>query len=78
MSSKAKQKAALGIIWKAFGFNKSEIARACDIDSAAVRGWFNRGRISAIGAIKLEKDHRLKGIITKEQMRPDVEEWFGI
>lgn len=78
MDIKEQQKLALGIVWKAFDFNKSEIARACNVDSAAVRGWFQRGRISAVGAITLEKHHRLIGVITKEEMRPDVAEWFGV
>ena len=34
--------------------------------------------ISATAAIRLESHERLIGVITKEQMRPDVSDWFGV
>ena len=73
-----KQKEALGIIWRAFDFNKTAIADAAGVNLSTVSNWFKRGRISATAAIRLESHERLIGVITKEQMRPDVSDWFGV
>jgi len=73
-----QQKTALGVIWKAFGYNKTAIGRAVGANPTTVSQWFARGRISAIAAIKIESHELLRGVITKEEMRPDVEEWFGV
>ena len=71
-----QQKKALGIIWKCFKFNKTEIAKYCDVQQQTVYLWFRRGRVSALSAIKLEQHEDVT--ITKEEMRPDVKEWFGV
>lgn len=78
--SKVEQKQidALGIIWESFRFNKSEIAKACDVTPATVSNWFSRGRISARCAILLERHEKIAGKLTKEDMRPDVNKWFGV
>ena len=73
-----QQKYALGVIWKAFDFNKSDIASACGVERQTVYHWFRRGRISATAAMRLESHEKLEGLITKEEMRPDVSEWFGL
>ena len=73
-----KQKESLGKLWKAFDYNKSAIARAANVNQSTVIHWFTRGRISAIGAINLDGHEKLKGVLTKEDMRPDVKEWFGV
>lgn len=76
--SLTKQKEALGVIWRAFDFNKTAIAEAAGVNLSTVSNWFKRGRISATAAIRLESHERLIGVITKEQMRPDVSDWFGV
>lgn len=73
-----QQKKALGVVWRCFDFNKSAIAEACDVNRQTVYHWFRRGRVSATAAIKLESHEKVKGEITKEEMRPDVQEWFGV
>lgn len=73
-----KQIDALGKLWEIFDFNKSEIARACGVEPPVVSNWFKRGRISATAAIKLSRNKLVKGKLTKEEMRPDVEQWFGV
>lgn len=78
MSIEQQQKNALGILWRCFDFNKSAIARAAGVTRMTVNDWFNRGRISATGALKIENHPKVKGVITKEEMRPDVNEWFGL
>ena len=78
MAIHEQQKNALGKIWKAFAYSKAEIALAAGVNRSTVSNWFSRGRISATGAIRLEHDKRLDGVITKEEMRPDVTEWFGV
>lgn len=78
MKAQDKQKQALGVIWRCFEFNKSEIAKACGVNRQTVYHWFRRGRISATAAIALESHEKVKGVITKEEMRPDVNEWFGV
>lgn len=78
MTTEQKQRQALGVIWRCFKFNKSDIAKACDVNRQTVYHWFRRGRISATAAIKLESHDAVKGVITKEEMRPDVQEWFGV
>ncbi len=78
MNPETKQKEALGVIWKCFNFNKSDIATACGVNRQTVYHWFRRGRISATAAIKLESHENVVGVITKEEIRPDVKEWFGV
>lgn len=78
MNIEHQQKQALGIIWRAFNWNKSAIARAAGVERSAVNNWFSRGRISATAAIVLSERPELQGIITKEEMRPDVKEWYGV
>ncbi len=78
MKVQDKQKQALGVIWRCFEFNKSEIAKACGVNRQTVYHWFRRGRISATAAITLESHEKVKGVIKKEEMRPDVNEWFGV
>jgi hypothetical protein len=73
-----QEKKALGIIWKAFDFNKTAIAEAAGVNLSTVSNWFARGRVSATAAIRLEQHERLKGILTKEEMRTDIKEWFGV
>jgi hypothetical protein len=73
-----QQKIALGVLWKCFKFDKSKIALAAGVKRQAVYNWFRRGRISATAAANLEQHILVKGVITKEQMRPDVAEWFGV
>ena len=75
---KKQQKEALGILWRIFDYNKTEIGKACGASPSVVSNWFARGRISATAAIKIEKHPKVRGIISKEQMRPDVKEWFGV
>jgi predicted DNA-binding protein YlxM (UPF0122 family) len=75
---KQQHKKSLGVVWKCFDFNKSKIAEACEVNRQTVYQWFARGKISATAAIKLEQHEKVKGVITKEQMRPDVKEWFGV
>lgn len=73
-----QQRRSLGVLWKCFKFNKSSIAQAAGVKRQTVYNWFRRGRISATAAIKLEQHILVNGVITKEQMRPDVAEWFGV
>lgn len=73
---KHKQKTALGTLWKYYGYNKADMARALDVTPQAVNDWFKRGRISAVKAIIVEEV--TDGKLTKEFMRPDVAEWFGV
>ena len=78
LSIQEQQKIALGVLWKCFEFNKSKMAQAVGVERQTVYNWFRRGRISATAAIKLEQHILVEGVITKEQMRPDVAEWFGV
>jgi DNA-binding transcriptional regulator YdaS (Cro superfamily) len=71
-----QQKIALGRVWRFYRFNKAEIARSTGVSVGTVYQWFNRGRISATAAILIED--ATDGEITKEEMRPDVKEWFGV
>lgn len=75
-----KQRNALAILWKAFDFNKSEIARQSGCSIQAVHKMFQRGRLSKVAALKLEGNEKLKGVLTKEQMRPDITQdgWRGL
>jgi DNA-binding transcriptional regulator YdaS (Cro superfamily) len=75
---KEQHRKALGVVWRCFGFNKTRMAEACGVNRQTVYQWFRRGKISATAAIKLENHDKVKGVITKEQMRPDVNEWFGV
>ena len=75
---KEQHRKALGTVWRCFDFNKSDIARALGVERQTVYLWFSRGKISATAAIKLEQHEKVKGVITKEEMRPDVKEWFGV
>ena len=78
LSIQEQQKLALNILWGCFDLDKSLIALAAGVKRQAVYNWFRRGRISATAAINLEQHILVKGVITKEQMRPDVAEWFGV
>jgi DNA-binding transcriptional regulator YdaS (Cro superfamily) len=71
-----QQKIALGRVWRYYGFNKAKIARSADVSVGTVYQWFNRGRVSATAAILIED--ATNGAIKKEDMRPDVKEWFGV
>ncbi len=71
-----QQKTALGRVWRFYRFNKAEIARSTGVSVGTVYQWFNRGRISATAAILIED--ATDGEITKEEIRPDVKEWFGV
>lgn len=72
------QKMALGVLWKCFNFNKSDLANAAGVERQTVYNWFRRGRVSATAALRLENHDLVRGVITKEEMRPDVTEWFGV
>ena len=71
-----QQKLALGKLWRYYNLNKADIARALDVSVVSVYQWFNRGRISATAAILV--DDITCGEIKKEDLRPDVKEWFGV
>lgn len=75
-SLEQQQKAALGKVWRHYGFNKAKIARSTGVSVGTVYQWFNRGRISATAAIMIED--ATNGAIKKEELRPDVTEWFGV
>ena len=72
------QKTALGVLWKCFNFNKTSLAEAAGVERQAVYNWFRRGRVSITAALILEDHEKVKGIITKKEMRPDVKDWFGV
>jgi len=72
-----QKKEALGRLWRCFDFNKSELAKACGVDRNTVYRWFSRGYISATCAIRIESHPNVAGNVTKEELRPDVQEWFG-
>ena len=78
LSIEVQQKRALGILWKCFNFNKSKMAEAVGVERQTVYNWFRRGRVSATAALRLEHHELVEGVISKEQMRPDVTEWFGV
>ena len=78
LSIQEQQRRALGVLWKCFKFNKSSIALAAGVKRQTVYNWFRRGRISTTAAKKLEQHILVKCVITKEQMRPDFTEWFGV
>ena len=74
-SIKKQQSDALGNLWKYFKYNKTSMANALGVDVQTVYMWFTRKRISATGAILAEQF--TNGKITKKELRPDVNEWFG-
>ena len=76
MSFENQQKIGLGKVWKYYGYNKASMARALDVTPQAINDWFRRGRVSAKKAIII--DGITGGQITKEELRPDVKEWFGV
>lgn len=76
MNYEEQQKKALGELWRVFGFNKSRMAKELGVSKQTVQNWFARGRISATQAI-LASEHPLVST-SKESMRPDVKEWFGV
>jgi len=76
MNIQEQQKSALGILWRTFEFNKSMLAKELGVSRQTVNNWFSRGRISATYAIIASEHKKVK--ITKEEMRPDVKEWFGV
>lgn len=71
-----QQKKALKVLLKCFDFNKSSIGVAVGVKRQAVYNWFRRGRISKDGALMLENDVRVDGVISKEEMRPDIKKWI--
>jgi len=71
-----EQKKALGCLWRDFNYNKSSLAKALNVSRQTVNNWFKRGRISATQAIFAEQLEQVT--ITKEEMRPDIKEWFGV
>jgi DNA-binding transcriptional regulator YdaS (Cro superfamily) len=73
---KEKQKNALGRLWRYYDLNKSKMARDLGVSQQVVNAWFSRGRISAVAAITVEE--KTNGKITKQELRPDVTEWFGL
>ena len=76
---KKAQKESLGMLWAAYDYKKADIAKDLGLTRSVVQGWFNRGRISASAAIKIEKKElAIRAGITKEILRPDVNEWFGV
>ena len=54
------------------------MAVAAGVERQTVYNWFRRGRVSATAALRLERDILVDGVINKEEMRPDVKEWFGV
>ena len=56
-----------------FAGSKARLARALGVTPQVVAGWVKRGRISATMAIVAERE--CNGVITKEQLRPDVHIW---
>lgn len=76
MNIEQQQKTGLGKVWRYFEYNKASMARALDMTPQAINDWFKRGRVSAKKAIII--DHLTNGEITKEELRPDVKEWFGV
>lgn len=76
MNIEQQQKTALGVLWRAFDFNKATLAKELGVSRQTVNNWFSRGRISATYAIIASEHPKVN--ITKEEMRPDVKEWFGV
>lgn len=76
MNIEQQQKIGLGMVWRHFDFNKARMARALNVTPQAINDWFKRGRVSAKKAIYI--DELTKGKIKKEDLRPDVKEWFGV
>ena len=58
----------------AYAGNQSRLSRALNVHRQTVYDWVKRGRISAICAIEAEEI--TKGYITKEELRPDVDNWI--
>ena len=71
----AQQKKALSKLWGYYDYNKAAMARGLGVTSMAVHKWFDRGRISATKARLAER--KTNGFVTKQELRPDVAEWFG-
>lgn len=71
-----QQKDALQKLYNMFNRNWADIARAAGISTVAVHKWKVRGRVSASAAIKLESHPIVKGRLKKEDMRPDVNDWW--
>ena len=57
-----------------FAGSQARLARALDVSPQVVQNWVKRGRISATCAIDAEQ--QTNGFITKEELRPDVENWL--
>ena len=70
--TKEQQKEVLSTLIEWAG-NKSVLARLLGVSPQAVAAWVLRGRISAKKAITAES--LTSGVITKEQLRPDVINW---
>lgn len=73
-----KQKNALGKVWRAFKFNKSLMAKELGVSRQTVNHWFVTGRISPTYAIIACEHESVKALVTKEELRPDIKEWFGV
>ena len=52
---------------------KSKLARALEVSPMVVQQWFNRGRIAATAAKRIEAI--TIGAIKKEDLRPEVIDW---
>lgn len=72
----ALQKEALQKIYNLFNRNWADVSRAAGVSTVAVYQWKVRGCISASAAIKLETHPTVKGKLRKEDMRPDVDDWW--
>lgn len=55
--------------------NQTRLAQHLGVTVQAVNGWIARGRISATCAREAEK--LTNGLITKEELRPDVTVWLS-
>lgn len=53
--------------------NVVRLAKALNVPYQTAAAWKVRGRISAVMAIEAERI--TNGVITKEDLRPDVEQW---
>lgn len=71
---KIEQKRALLKLIEFAGSNV-RLANELGYTRSAVTEWVKRGRISASAAIKAER--HTNGHVTKEELRPDVTEWFN-
>lgn len=74
---KEQQRLYLAVLWELYDFNKSEMGRAVGVNPQVVTNWFARGRVSATCAIKYGRIEKVKKAgVTKELLRPDVDDWM--